>query len=518
MSSQTPTQNSPLRAIHRAIQRANNRARARWMRLPLEQRFAVAGGLVLALTAALMGQFLSAQIEQAVVNQTANSAAFYMESVLDPISHNITPEGQLSPNVSRALTEVFDNTDLGKRIVSYKIWGKDGLILQASDPAMIGRRFAVGGGLKAAWRGDIWASFDQHAEEEDAGERALGLPLLEIYAPIRLDWSGEIIAVAEFYEANPALAQTLGRARLKAWGVVAGVGLALGLTLFAIVRGGARTIEAQGGELRARLHDLRALTAHNKSLRQKVQQAAARAAARGEGQLRQISADLHDGPAQYLAYAALRLDGLRQTDSPPPDAAPDQTPAPAQSRDRDLDAVRDALGEAMREIRALSRGLALPELAGRSAAEVVRMSAQAHRELRLETVAVWIDPALEAPQDAPLPASSPLPGPSPALRICLYRFAQEGLTNAARHAGGAEMALRLERLPAPQSAPAPNAPENAPSLRLTVSSGGPHLGPITIGLGLSGLRDRVEALGGQFTLRPRATGGLDLIMDIGAAS
>ena len=45
----------------------------------------------------------------------------------------------------------------------------------------------------------------------------------------------------------------------------------------------------------------------------------ARAAMSAENGLRRIGADLHDGPAQYLAYASLRVDALGRALDHPPD-------------------------------------------------------------------------------------------------------------------------------------------------------------------------------------------------------
>ena len=46
-----------------------------------------------------------------------------------------------------------------------------------------------------------------------ASEHALGLPLLEIYSPIREIRSGKVIAVAEFYEIATQLQHDLNQAR-----------------------------------------------------------------------------------------------------------------------------------------------------------------------------------------------------------------------------------------------------------------------------------------------------------------
>jgi signal transduction histidine kinase len=82
-------------------------------------------------------------------------------------------------------------------------------------------------------------------------------------------------------------------------------------------------------------------------------------------------------------------------------------------------------------------------------------------------------------------------------RICLFRFVQEALNNASRHAGGAGLTVALTG--------------DAAGLRLTVGDRGPGVQGAA-GLGLSGLRDRVESLGGRFAIAPRDGGGTEVAM------
>jgi len=72
------------------------------------------------------------------------------------------------------------------------------------------------------------------------------------------------------------------------------------------------------------------------------------------------------------------------------------------------------------------------------------------------------------------------------LKICVYRFVQEGLTNAFRHADGMGQAVSAR---------------GTQVLEVSVSddgqgfaTGGPAAGT---GLGLAGLRARIEAIGGR---------------------
>ncbi len=86
---------------------------------------------------------------------------------------------------------------------------------------------------------------------------------------------------------------------------------------------------------------------------------------------------------------------------------------------------------------------------------------------------------------------------APGTGRAVYRVVQESLTNAARHAAGARVSVRLSWLPTElvvevRNGPTPAAPRRA-------DTGG--------GAGLTGLAERVTAAGGELTAGPQPDGG-----------
>ena len=426
----------------------------------LATQFAVAGGLVMALAMVAVGLWVTGRIEAGVVRNTANATALYMESFISPISQDLAVSSTLSPGARRAMDEIFSNTPLGQRVASYKIWKPDGLVVDASNPAIIGGRFEVTENLRLALQGEVRAEFNELGDPENVDERALGVPLLEIYSPIREVWSGRVIGVAEFYEIATGLKQDLGVARRNSWAAVALVMALIGASLYAIVLRGSRTIDRQ-------VRDLTQLSEHNTALRLRMRQAVSRFTEMNDQTLRRIGADLHDGPAQLMALAALHVDTLRAA-------------APSPKAQAEIDAMDCAIRDAMAEIRAISRGLSLPDIARRSLDRIVRDITGVHAARTGTAVEVTVS-LPEEPPDLP-----------PAVKICVHRFVQEGLTNAWRHGGGQGQRVRLAL--------------NGSILRVTVLDRGPGLPPdggAGAGMGLAGLRDRVESLGGVFELTNR---------------
>src|SRR5205809_555232 len=95
--------------------------------------------------------------------------------------------------------------------------------------------------------------------------------------------------------------------------------MAIYLLLGGIVRRGGQTIAAQQAELRDKVAQLTALLAQNEALSSRVRTTSARTTALNERFLQRISAELHDGPAQDLAFALLRLDSIAApSDESPP--------------------------------------------------------------------------------------------------------------------------------------------------------------------------------------------------------
>ena len=81
--------------------------------------------------------------------------------------------------------------------------------------------------------------------------------------------------------------------------------------LFSIVRDGSKTIDQQRVFLTERVAQLSDLLQQNEVLRQRVERAARSATEGTERLMRQVGSDLHDGPAQLIALALLRLDSLK---------------------------------------------------------------------------------------------------------------------------------------------------------------------------------------------------------------
>ena len=427
-----------------------------------------------------VGSWVSHRIEQAALQNFAITAANYVESFISPITQDLANDDELSEPAQQAMVEVFSSAALSERIVSYKIWKKGGLIAHASDPSLRGQRFEPSDDLRAAWQGRVSASFEDLNDVEDATEASLGVPLLEVYSPIHEIFSGEIIAVAEFYERAEALQVELSGARRTTWLVVGSAFVASGLLLIGIVRTGGRTIEMQRSELRAQLAASEQLASQNNNLRRRAITANLRATAQMEQTVRRVGSDLHDGPAQHLSLAALRLDAAFDGDDV------------KGARKK----VRSSIDKALEEIRAISRGLALPELEDLDMAGLVRRAVTERETQSGHKVELRFQ------------GSEP-PVLNYTEKLCIYRFLQEGLSNAFRHGNVETATVTIVG--------------SSDGVCIDIKDAGVGFdiyAPVRLGAGggqgLIGLQDRAESIGGSLNIESGIGHGTTLTLNIPA--
>ena len=449
-------------------------------RWSLARQFLLASLAVLLANMAVVGLWVGRQIEGGVLRDAAAVTGLYVDSIITPYLQPLAGRPRLDAPQVAALDGLLADTPLGKRVVAFKVWSPDGEVLYSPNRPLLGRRYPVDDELARALGGEVVADLSALRDAENEYERQRWARLVEVYVPVRESGSGRVIAVTEFYQLPDDLERDIAAARLRSWAVVAGLTLATYLLLAGIVKRGSDTIARQQAALADQVAELSGLLAQNARLHERVRQAAGRTTALNEQALRRIGADLHDGPGQALGLALLRLDDLpdRLTARHGDSSAPDRNGAVAE----ELTIIHGAVRDALAELRAISAGLRLPQLEALPVGEVVERAVRDH-ERRSGT------PVRRCLRD--LPDRAPL-----AVKIALFRSLQEALSNAARHGGGAGVTVRVW--------------QEAGRLCLAVSDCGPGFAPAHAGtavatepdghLGLTGMRERAQLLGGSFRL------------------
>ncbi|GLY93723.1 histidine kinase [Actinoplanes sp. NBRC 103695] len=196
--------------------------------------------------------------------------------------------------------------------------------------------------------------------------------------------------------------------------------------------------------------------------------------ARGEERTR-LAAELHDIVAHRVTLMTLQAGALSVS---APDAATRQAVEELREHGaRALDELRELVGVLRRDGRAAAP--ALDESAAPALASLVGEAVRAGQAVRLTE------------DGSPSPALSRVTGRT------AYRVVQEALTNARKHAAGAEVRV--------------SAHYGHDDLRIVVHNTVPRsrsrLARTGSGTGLTGLRERVESIGGRITAGPDGSGG-----------
>lgn len=426
----------------------------------------------------LLGMWTANQIEKGVIEHSVSSAALHLDSFVEPHIQSLATGNVLPDSATQALSNLTKQSDHGDHIAGVRIWSPGLKTIWSNVGSAPADVLAQVGKVLISQPPETAHLFTSKLDNE-SGETE---PMLHIYAPVHKAGTMQVIAVAELIQTAEELKKRVDRSRMET--VVAFVLLssAMLLPLVIIVRRGSKTISEQREALSDRVLELGEHLERISQLQDRLVEAQGRSAVVREKTLRRIGADLHDGPIQSLAIALLRLDNLRPASTPE-----SADPAP------EFEALESVLREAMTDMRQLSAGLFLPDLEGKSLGRTIDIAVVNHERRSKTRVTTEFGPGLEA--SAPMIALA-----------CVYRFVQEGLTNAKRHADG--IGQHVEAFVEDQF------------LTVSVSDTGPGMkrgGPPPSdleGLGLIGMRERLETVGGRLTISSNEPSGVKLTAHI----
>lgn len=460
--------------------------------MPTQHRSAmwnIAGAsvVVIALGMGISGIWLTHQVRNGLLENVAYSSALFMDRYIEPAVQELANSDRLSNEAIETLDQAVKQRLIAEHLVSAKIWRLDGTIVYAKNKEAIGRKYAIEGGFLEATHGNMAVEFADLRGNESSYERLLGKTLIEVYVPLYDRSDNRLIAVSEFY-LDAALLRIYSSDRLlQTWLLLGLTSIVMLLVMSQFIFRCDRDIKRQGKAMGEKVAQLSYLLKENRELGEKVDAAARDAVTIVEQHLGAIGAELHDGPAQCLAVASLRLSALNFDTT--------QSTALAKENKEILSVVQLALTDAMREIRSISSGLSVPELVDLDIRKTLTLAVRSHERRTGTTVECKID---SFPEPAPM-----------AVKLCLYRFVQEGLNNAFRHAktSSATVIAWLE----------------TKSIVVEVSDNGS--GFIWDGtnfpqgtLGLSGLRIRIATLGGEFSLHTQPGIGTRIIAQLPIAT
>ena len=265
--------------------------------------------------------------------------------------------------------------------------------------------------------------------------------------------TGGPVRVASFTGASGAIAE-----EARALGIRSSIGCPIIVAgrLWGVIAASTKSSEPFPAQIESQIANFTELVATAVANAEGLEELAAsraRVIAAGDEVRRRLERNLHDGAQQRLVSIALRLRTTR-------DAVPPQL----SSVREDLDRAVGELGESVDDLREISRGLHPAALSKGGLGPALRTLARRSA----------------VPVEVHVNTTSRYP---PTVEIAAYFVVAEALTNAAKHAKASSVDVVVD--------------EKGSTLRVCTSDDGVGGADPRRGTGLTGLRDRIEALGGS---------------------
>ncbi|OOY04959.1 sensor histidine kinase [Thioclava sp. F28-4] len=459
----------------------------RWfLGFSLSLQFLVGLGLVLSLLLASLAYWINNRATTRLLDASADTAAFYMQNLLQPHVQALGQSEALLPEDFAALDALAEGFRKQGNFLAIKIWSREGKLVFAPETGH--GHVLPDDEIFEALKGKVFGRFPDLEDAAHDAERALGVQLYEIYAPLRDIETGAILAVGEFYQNADVVRGALLTSAKTTWLFVGPVAIIVFTMLFLIVRRGSLTIERQTVELRRQFSERERLLLGNSQLHRSIAEAAQNASNIDERAKRRIGADLHDGACQLLSYLVLEIDRLEHMIRSP--GATDEPKAAGIVAE-----IKKVARKTMEEIRAISGGLVAPQFdAAPTLAALIETLATDHGRRTGAQVTLALAPGA--------------PELTETTRRTLGRIVQEALANAARHAPGSSQKIETY--------------QEDGSFVLRISDSGPAPG-YTIeqereyregGLGLPGMQFRAQSLGGTLEFRRLEPQGAEVVCRI----
>jgi signal transduction histidine kinase len=418
---------------------------SQWAAINLMHKVAAAASILLLCATAFAPALVSGNIGKAIVDRYGAEVALYTASFVAPRVQELAQQSTLSENKKQELDGLFAPTVIGRPILGFRVWSGDEIIYSNSRE-MIGQRFPLSTARARAWNGGVSTELNHLDGDDEVQIRALGVHILEVYAPLRQAGTGRIIGLVETYEVATDLYYEVRAVQTLVWLVFGGSAAGFISLLFLLAGRGASELS-------------RAIKEKDE-LRLRIGSASRRISDMNELHMRRVGTELYRGPVQLVGVALLKLDSLR--------ALLTRMDASAHSKGADVETIRRTLNEALDDIRNLSESLVPSKIYELSLAETITTAVRRYERKAGTRVSCKLDG---------LPLEIPF-----SVKSCLYRFVREALEQgSAAQAVNAQCGGELLKVEVSCAVAADEDPHDATWLRT--------------------VHDRIEAIGGELCIK-----------------
>ncbi len=319
----------------------------------------------------------------------AAAGGLYVEGFLAPHAHEFFATQSLSAESKAKLEHLLQRQTISDNFAVLKIWDRSGKIVFSTDGTTEDEDENPVDLLRAQQGETVVEIFTDSAQDPDS---SIAPPYLEIHAPILDLANSKIIAVGEVYQDATGFMRERAIVERSIWTVLA-IFSVFGLCGLLLL------IAMQRRTLLRHLDEVSAIAEQNQLLKDTANRSRIEASQSNEQLLNQIGSELHDGPIQMLALMLL-MGGKTNDDAATPEGL----------------TTNEIGNRVISELRAISTGLSLPEITDLSLQDVLLLAVSRHETFtghKVETLFAALPDTIDQ-----------------GLKICCYRFIQEGLTNS----------------------------------------------------------------------------------------
>ena len=226
----------------------------RWKPTPVVT-FSLVSLLVTMIIAGVLAVYIQQELEQLALRQAAEGAAAQVDLFLKPNLESSDLTGPLDPARYQEIAALMEKILNDQHIVRVKVWNRDGLLIYSDEKELSGRYFSVDEDLQRSLDGETTMAVSSLDKEENIFEKGrFGSQLLEIYVPLRIDDSQQILGSYEIYHDLAIVGPRIAATRSFVW-----VSIAVGFSflysvLVVLVYGVSRKLARSNSE-NARLYE-----------------------------------------------------------------------------------------------------------------------------------------------------------------------------------------------------------------------------------------------------------------------
>jgi diguanylate cyclase (GGDEF)-like protein/PAS domain S-box-containing protein len=214
--------------------------------------------VLVAATAFAVSANVSDHLAGTAVNEAVRTTEAVVRGYVDPL---VTTGGfaEIPTDTRVKVNDELTRLVASGNILRIKIWAPDGTVVFSDLPALRTRQFPVGDELAEALEGEVATEFSNATADENVFELGLAERFLEIYLPIRIAGSNEVLGAYEIYQDAAPIETDIATTRREVLLIVGAMALALLALLFGAFSGASRLLSRQNRQLRTSEERFRSL-------------------------------------------------------------------------------------------------------------------------------------------------------------------------------------------------------------------------------------------------------------------